>query len=324
MRLKKALLIPALCSALFLGSPKQVESESNLNFNLFPEQPIYRTLMADSDILKTQIEVQQGLEKGLLKKPIKDILPYTSLAKTLPLISVDINSKKLLPFISKDVTGHAKIEAFKQGRTLSDKVFSASLIASGQLNFPQNQENDIDYKTRLELFLNSPMIDDYLSDGNKLYIVGGFTGKGSINSKNLSDKNLSQIFDSFIDTYSFSADAYIIPKSPYSDQFLIIRGGVDNLFGNTSEKTNINLSTTWEFPSLLVQSKMFKNFKISPYISTHIKIPIDSESCSKLLGQLGMKAEGESRRSLILYTQADYNEEAEEPWVFSSGLKIDL
>ena len=313
MGLKKALLIPALCSALFLGSQKQANAESNLTVSLFPEQPIYRTIMADPDIFKTQIQVSQGLEKEILKKPTGEILPYVSLAKTLPLLSLDISNKRLLSSMPKTAIGDGE---------LSDKVISTSLVATGELTFPKNEENDISYKTRLELFLNSPMVDTCLSDGNRFYIIGGFSGQGSTKSNKLSNKTLSQITESFIETYSFSGDVYIVPKSPYSDQYLILRIGVDNLFGNVSEEPNVHISTAWEFPSLFHWLKIFENFKLSPYVSMHVQLPTDSEKPTTATGQFGIKVSGKSKKALFLYTQANYN--GPELWTFYTGLKAEF
>lgn len=311
--MKRFLSVLALCWALLLNSPKEINAESDLHIGLFPEQPIYKTIMADPDISKTEIKVSQGLEKEILGKPTGKILPYISLAKTLPLASLDISNKRLLSSMPKTAIGNGE---------LSDKVISTSLVATGELTFPQNQENDIDYKTRLELFLNSPMVDTCLSDGNRFYIVGGFSGQGSTKSNELPNKTLSQIAKSFIDTYSFSGDVYIVPKSPYSDQYLILRVGMDNLFGNVSEKPNVHISTTWEFPPLFHWLKIFENFKFSPYVSTHVQLPTDSEKSTTALGQIGIKASGESKKSLFLYTQANYN--GPEPWTFYSGLKAKL
>lgn len=307
---KKTLGILTLLAMLSPVSSKK----ANADIELFPEQPIHRTIMADSDIPRTEIKVPLSLEKEVLEKPITEILPYTSLAKTLPLISLNIASKRLLSLIPKTTV--------EDNEQVSDKVISASLVASGQLNFPQNQENDIDYKTKLELFLNSPMIDDSLSDGNKFYLVAGFTGQGSTKSNKLPNKTLSEIAESFIDKYSFSADAYIVPKSPYSDQYLILRVGVDNLFGNVSEKPNVHISTTWEFPPLLHWLKIFENFKLSPYVSMHVQLPTDSEKPITASGQFGIKASGKSKKALFLYTEAEYNEQS--PWNFYTGLKLEL
>ncbi len=317
MRLRKALIIPALCSALLLGSLKQANADSNLHIGLFPEQPVYRTIMADPDILRTEIQVPQGLEKELLEKPVKKLLPYISLSKTLPLASLDISSRRLLSAIPKT--------AVEANTEPSDKILSALIVAGGQLNFPQNLGSEIDYKTKLELFLNSPMIDTCLSEGNRLYLIGGFNTQGSIETRGLENKSLSEIPENFNqENYSFSADAYIVPKSPYSDQFLIFRVGVDNLFSNISEKPNVNISTTWEFPPLFHFFKMFENFKLSPYTSLHIQIPTGSENEKPItaIGQLGIKASGESDRAVFLYTQANYN--AQKPWSFYTGLKLDL
>jgi len=313
MRLKN-LLIPVLCGALFLGSQKQAHAEPNLHLGLFPEQPLYKTIMVDPDVFRTEIQVPRGLEQEILQNPIKEILPYISVSKTLPLASLEISNRSLLSAMPKT--------AEDENGELSDRIISASLVASGQLNFPQNQATEIDYQTKLELFLSSPMINTCLSEGDRVYIVAGLTGQGSTNLNELSNKTLSQIPESFIDEYSFSGDLYIVPKSPYSEQYLILRIGVDNIAGNTPETPNVNISTTWEFPPLFYGLDMLENFKLLPYASMYFKIPTDNQKPTEISGQLGLKVSGESEKGLFLYTQVNYREQ--EPWNFYVGLKTEF
>lgn len=300
--------ILALCSSLLC--PK--EANADININIFPKENIERTIMADPDVYKTEIKVPFGLEADLLTKPIEKILPYISFSETLSLLSIDITSDKILDIMPKTTVRNPP------SKKLSDKILSASLTAGGLVTF---RENFSEYGMKLELFLNSPMIDDCLSDGNRFYLVGGVTGKGT-DLRKFTGKNLSQIAESFIEDYSFSADVYIVPKSEWSDQYLILRAGIDNFSIDDFSKLNVNFSTAIEFPSLLYGLKIFKNFKISPYLSFNVKIPADSEKKLTASGQLGIKAGGESKTGLFLYAQADYTEE--NPLIFSTGIKINF
>ncbi|GAI55829.1 unnamed protein product, partial [marine sediment metagenome] len=188
----------------------------------------------------------------------------------------------------------------------------ANLVASGLIKLPpKGTDANISYKTKLELFVNFPMIDEFASDGNRLYLTSGWVGEGSAKlEKNLLEKDIPSITKSIkspFDNHSFFADAYIVGRSPYSEQYLIFRVGVDNLFGNTPEKPNVHFSTTWEFPSI------FKNLKISPYFSSSVKIPTN-KSGTESLGQIGLKFSGESEREIDLYGEVEYAPETDEPW----------
>ncbi len=317
MKFPRVLVPLALCTALAVN-PFRANSE--VNINLFPEMPVYRSVMADSDIIKTEFNIPAGLEQNVLDTSVKELAPYFSLGKEIPLVSLDIKSKKPMRIIPSEVRIYQESKAFAEGRTLSDKALSASLVAGGLLRFPEGENPR--YTAKAELFLGSPMIDDYLSDGNKLLLVTGFKGEGSVRTENIGEtriKSLKEIFP--MDSYSFSGDLYIVAKSPYSDQYIIFRGGMDNLFGNTLEKPNVNLSMVFEFPSIVSWMKTFKDFKILPYVSLGIRLPVDS-SDSNASGELGAKLTGKSKKSAMIYGRADYN--SLEGMKFSSGLKLDL
>jgi len=313
-------ILPVLGLTALSLFPKNANANP-LEIDLFPEMPVYRSAMADSDIPKTEINLPLGLEQNLLDKSIKELIPYVSLGKEIPLISVNIKSKKPPKIIPSEVVEGSEIRAFAEGRKLSDKVLSASLVVGGSLRFPENENPK--YTAKAELFLDSPMIDDYTSDGNQFFLVAGFKGDGSIRTENIEEmsiKSLPEIFS--MNSYSFSGDLYIVAKSPYSKQFLILRAGIDNLFGKTAEKPNIILSSTWEFPPLMSWLKMFRNFKLLPYLSINVKIPLDNAALTKASGELGAKLTGESKKSVMVYGRADYNNL--EGMKYSTGLKLDL
>lgn len=313
MQLKK--LIPALglCAALFSFSPK---ANAETNINLFPNQPFSTITMTDPDIYQTKIKFP---ETFFSKKSLPEIASYISIAKTLPLVSLDFGfgAKKLILSLPSERREASKLEAMSQGKSLSDKTLSLSLIGNSLLETSKTGR-DIDYKLKLELFARSPIIDDYLSDGNKLYIVGGYSNEGLIK---INDRSLSNI-DFSPTKNSFSVDAYVVPKSPYSNQYIILRVGADNLFNNTGESANMHFSASFEFPSLLDYFKIFKNFKLSPYASLYGKIPFRKELDSEACGEVGIKAWGESERAIVLYGKAHYKENKD--ITYSAGLKLDL
>ncbi len=314
-------LLPALALSAALLFPQKADAEgSRLGISLFPEMPVYRSAMADSDVIKTEINLPFGLEQNVLDSSVKELAPYISLGKEIPLVSLDIKSKKRLRIIPSEVAEYTESTAFLEGRKLSDKVLSASLVVGGLLRFPKDENPR--YTAKAELFLRFPMVDDYLSDGNKLILVAGAKRNGTIKMRDIEETSIRSLPDAFsIDSYSFFGDIYIVAKSPYSDQFLIVRGGMDNLGGNTSETSNVNLSAVFEFPSIISWIKMFKDFKINPYVSLGIKLPLDS-SATKASGELGAKLTGESKKSAMIYVKADYN--SLESMKYSTGLKLDL
>jgi len=61
--MKRFLSVLALCWALLLNSPKEINAESDLHIGLFPEQPIYRTIMADPDIPENRNKSSAGTGK---------------------------------------------------------------------------------------------------------------------------------------------------------------------------------------------------------------------------------------------------------------------
>ncbi len=309
------LAILALTTGLLFGLPKEANADNNLvfpYFNLFPHAPLYRLTMVDPDLPHTEITFKEGSLQNL------------SLGGTLPLFSTGIASKNI-SIISKKNRLEDELQIEKEDRTLSEKIINATLMTSGAVKFPMNQQigEETSYKIMAELFIGSPMMDDHLSDGNKLYLTGGWVAEGSSKlDKSLFDEGLSSIIKS--SSHSFFADAYMVIKSPWSDQFLIGRAGVNNLFGNTPEKPNVHFSGTFELPSILSWSKMFENFKISPYLSLYIEIPTDNPEHPRFLGEIGAKLSGEvPDRAVTGYGRVMY-ESPDKPWKILYGAKISL
>ena len=312
--MKSKLAMLALCGGLLLGLPKKANADNNSvfpYFNLFPYEPLYRLTMVDPDLPRTEITFKDGSLQNL------------SLGGTLPLFSTGIASKNI-SIIPKKNRLEDELQVEKEGRTLSERIINATLMASGEVKFPVNQQigEETSYKIMAELFIGSPMMDDNLSDGNKLYLTGGWVAEGSSKlNKNLFDEGLSSIIKS--SNHSFFADAYMVIKSPWSDQFLIGRAGVDNLGGNTTEKPNVHFSSTFELPSILSWSKMFENFKISPYFSLYIEIPTNNPEHPRFLGEIGTKLSGEvPDRAVTGYAQVIY--EPDKPWKILYGAKMSL
>jgi hypothetical protein len=316
MKISKKILPLALCGALTFA-PKLIADSWYLNF--FPEIPVNRSAIGDLDISKTELNLPQGLEKEIWNKPIKEFIPYLSLSKELPLLSLDITNSKIPEFIPEEKISDAKIRSSERKIFLSDKIFSASLIANGGLKFPKDQTPE--YSAKAELFLNSPMIDDYLSDGNKLLFSTGVNCKGGLRLSGIEEKTIYQLPKAFsLDYYNFFGDIYVVGKSPYSDQFAILKIGLDVPQKNFKE-TNFNFSETFEFPSLISWIEEFKNSKILPYFSTGIKKPFNS-SQTKEFAELGIKITGDSKKCIITYVRGDL--EKDKNGTYSTGLRLDF
>jgi hypothetical protein len=307
-------LAPLILGTALTFLPSKLPADS-LEINIFPQMPVYRSTIVDSDISKTEINLPEGLEQKILTSSFADILPYISLSKEIPILSLDLKTDNILEMIPADVASYQRVRASAEGRKLSDKMFSALLVATGSLNFPDNK--DPRYTAKGELFLNSPMIDDYLSDGNKLFLVTGVNANGSVKLDNLANENILSVPKMFsLDSYSFSEDLYIVAKSPYSNQYVLLKAGLDNLFGNTEEKSSVNLSGVIEFPPLLSWVQMLKDFRALPYVSLGVKMPLDHSPVS-ISGELGLKLTGKSEKSIIIYERTDES-------TYSVGLKSDL
>jgi hypothetical protein len=316
MKIKRTLLPIAVATAL-LVSPKTYAQSWNLN--LFPELPLSRSIMADSDISKNEINLPSGLERNLLNRQVKEIIPRISLSKEIPILSFNLKSKKIPGIIPSEVAMYSESQARERGLTLSDEIFSASLVTGGKLRFPKDENPK--YVAQAELFLSSPMMDDYLSDGNRLLLIARLEQKGSINLSKIEEATIKELPEFLTKNYNgISGDVYVIAKSPYSKQFLILRGGINNLLGNSSEEQNFNFSSSVEFPSLTWFIKELKNFKILPYISFSTKTPLDG-SQGDISGEIGTKLTGESDKSILMYGRANYGETKNE---YSLGLKLEL
>lgn len=314
--MNKIVSLIGLIGGLLLNS-QQIKAEP-LELTLFPDQPVYRTVMADPDIPKTEIKIPyQNLGK-ISGESVEDLSQYASLSKAAPLFTLDIPGKGITALIPKVIVNNNQK---KQG--LSDKILSLTGVASGQINFPRNQSG-INYSLNAELFLDSPILDDYFSDGNKLFIVGGFNESGNINPENFIKENLQQMLNSFspqLNRHGFSIDAYLVPHSPYSSQYVILRAGLGNMFNNNSESANIHLSSTWELPPVLY-SVNSENFRVSPYLSSYFEAPLNNLTETAFMGQAGLEIIGKSNRKIIAYIEADTKKG--KPWKISSGLKTDF
>lgn len=314
-----------LLFAGLLGNPiKNANAEGRLEMNLFPREPLYRTTMVDPDLFHsgTRFPTDSINLEGVLETPISELLGYSSLSKTLPLIALGLNGRHLPRRLSEERITENLDRAERERIWLSNKLLNANLVASGLIKTPPSDTDaDISYRAKLELFINSPMTDDYASDGNRLYLTGGWIGEGSTRlNKNILDQDilsLAKTIEFPFDNYSFFTNVYIVGRSRYSEQSLILRIGIDNLFGNTEENPNVSVSTAWEFPSI------FRTLKVSPYFSSHIRVPTDGSE-TESIGQLGFKFSGESGREIDLYGEVHYAQENNEPWKFFYGTKFSL
>ena len=318
--MKKQNILASIAMGIALAFPQVSLNAESFNINFFPEMPIYRSVMGDPDILKTELNVPLGLEKEVLNKPLKELLPYISLSKEIPIVSLDIKTKTIPNFIPLEKRAEIDSDALDKGVYPSDKLFSASLIGSGGLKFPSNKNSE--YTTRAELFLDSPMIDDYLSDGNKLFLTGGINSEGSLNFNGIENKTIYSLSESFNEKIiNFFGGIYIVIKSPYSNQALIVKSGLDNLLDSEKKGATFNLSTLFEFPPITYWENNLRNAKIIPYLSAGIKMSLGSQ-WDKEFGEIGIKITGESGKSISGYVHSEL--ESSKGISSSSGLKFDL
>ncbi len=319
--MKKRNVLASIAMGVALALPSvSLNAEPYLNLGFFPEVPLYSSVLGDSDELNTGISVSQGSEKEMLDKPIKELLPYISLSKEIPILSLDIRSNTIPDFISLEKRAEVRSNALETGIYPSDKIFSSSIIASGRLKFPEGK--DPEYTGRLELFAGSPMIDDFLSDGNKLLLNAGVNSNGYLNFQEAGNKSIYSLSDVFNEeSRNFFGEVYIVVKSPYSNQMVIVKSGLDNLFDSLKKTANFNLSTALEFPLIFSDKGLLGISKISPYISAGIKMALDSRWDSEF-GEAGIKISGPSGKAILGYLHTEL--ETGKGFYTSSGLKFDL
>ena len=319
--MKKRNTLASIAMGVALALPSvSLNAEPYLNLGFFPEVPLYSSVLGDSDELNTGIRIPQGSEKEMLDKPIKELLPYISLSKEIPVLSLDIRSNTVPDFIPLEKRAEVRSNALETGIYPSDKLFSASLIASGRLKFPENKKPE--YVGRLELFVGSPMIDDFLSDGNKLLLNAGVNSNGSLNFQEAGNKSVYSLLEAFNEeSRNFFGEVYVVVKSPYSDQTAIVKCGLDNLFDSQKKIANFNLSTALELPPIFPDQGILGISKIIPYISAGIKMPLDSQ-WDKEFGEIGLKLTGPSKKAIMGYLHTEL--ETNKGFSTSSGLKFDL
>jgi hypothetical protein len=311
-------LTPLILSGALALSGRAISAQQ-ISLSLFPEVPLYRSALTESNSLNTEINLPGGLEKEVSNKRLNEMLPYTSLAKEIPLFTLEVPTKKIPKIIPYEKRGEAKIRSLIEKTEISDKIVSATLVASGRLKFPDKKP---EYTGRAELFIGSPMMDDYLSDGNKFFLTTGINCDGSLNLEGIANRKISSLYKIFEgESYNFFGDAYIIAKSPYSNQMTVLKVGFDNLFGNTKESANFNLSATIELPSMISWIKELKNSKVIPYFSVGINQPLDS-SPGKKTAEFGIKATGNSKKAIIGYINGSL--EDEKGGSYSSGFRLEL
>ena len=318
--MKKQNILASIAMGIALAFPSMNTNAESFSINFFPEMPIYRSVMGDSDILKTELNLPGGLEKEILDKPLKELLPYLSLSKEIPIIGLDIKTETVPDFIPLEKRAEVDSDALDKRIYPSDKLLSASLIGSGGLKFPSNKNPE--YTARAELFLDSPITDDYLSDGNKLFLAAGINSEGSLNFQEIENKTIYSLSQSFNEkAINFFGGIYIVVKSPYSNQTLIVKSGLDNLWDSRKKGINFNLSALFEFPPITYWEESLRNAKIIPYLSAGIKTLLDSQ-WDQEFGEIGIKLTGDSGKSIIGYIHSEL--ESGKGISYSSGLKFDL
>jgi len=303
-------IAPFLVPLALASSPLQAEDSVNLNF--FPQQGFSRSVLPS--IQQTGISFPIGLQNEILQKPIRELAPYISIAKEVPIVSLEARTDRIPENISPEVIESTQLKADLEGRTLSNKLFSASLIGNASLKFPKDENPQ--YTAGLELFLEFPLRDSYLSDGNRLIIAPGFKAKGSLMLADIAEKSLADIAEILpVNSTGFSTNVYVVMRNQYSNQFLILMAGASNLFNSSGENPIANISAALEFPSL------FRNLKALPYGAIDIKLLLGYRS-HELDGEIGLRFPGKEGKSLVSYIGARLREW--EGIKFSSGLRLEL
>ena len=233
---------------------------------------------------------------------------YLSLIKTISISPTRKRDEDLLSVVPDPIREYIKL--YHPEREEPKKRLEVSLVPSGELAFVPKGE--IKYKTKLEVFLNSPLLDYSLNYGNRLYLSGGFLWDGHADIGKLLH-NPSEIYNLSLQENNFFANAYIIVDSPFSEQCLILNMGLDNLLKRDLSRSHVNISSTFEFPASQ------NRFSPRPYTNINIRIPLDDEKPLISAGT-GIKMRKENS-FMMIYWLLNYKENW--PLSLSAGIKIE-
>ena len=285
----KGLLSLLLSGAIFLSS---VNANAEIT-----EPPFYRGTTIQENEFKSQEDEKQS---------------YLSLIKTLSISSAKKEDPKILSLIPDEIKEYITLYQPLNEKEKSKQAIILSALTSGKIDL-LDREN-VEYNTKIEVFLNSPFVDYFFNYGNKLYLSGGFLWEGHANIEKLLN-NPSEISKLSLQENNFFANAYIIVDSPFSEQCLILNAGIDNLLKKDLSKSHVNLSSTFEFPTSL------NKFSSRPYTTINFKIPLNNER-PIISTRAGIKIRKENG-FMILYGQLNYHETLSNPLSLSAGIKIE-
>lgn len=287
----------------------------NAEIDIFPRF-LTRIAMPDPGLAYTELKIPDyGFSR--LEASVGGLLPNIYLGKTLPLLKIGIPGG-----VPETVPPEVLVESILRG-PLPKNFLEFNLIGSILVDFPRGEE--VHYEIRSELFINSPIIDATLNCGeSRLYLVGGFSGEGSCKPNELNtDENFGNLFSELIQYYGIFTDLYIVANNYWSDQWLILRGGIENLGKELGLPVpeggpNTYFSATFELPSILPRSWL----KLAPCFSVYVEIPVNDAAYTLFAGQLGFLLKGrETDKGFFIYARAEYDTKS---WKGLAGVKMEL
>ncbi len=315
MDLKKKIAMLALSAGFLFGSAKAASTlDLEVYLDLLPE-PFNRTAMVDPDLPNTKLKISESLDTKLDESP-RYKLPSLDLAESLRVFTFNVLDEK----------------------DQSKKAFGLTLMTTGLVQFSKDPKElegleDTYYKLMAELFIEWPKITNNIDYGPRAFFVGGFVREGFFkldfdnfennitNVENIEDLayTAGSIVKSKNNYNSFFTDLYIITNSDWSDQFLIGRFGLNNLF-HPMEKPNFHSSLTMEFPSLIPNHEAIK---IAPYFSLYAEIPTSNFNDIRTLIEAGIKIFGDHPNTAVnIFAYLDHKPKREKPADIFYGVKL--
>lgn len=224
-------------AALFIYAPPKTNAEQ-FNLNLFPKSPIERGIMADQDIFKTGINLNNP-QKSMINTPIKNIPLEFYIGESVPIISLAAAS----PFPNQKTRDSSTF--LPPGYHPSNKILASIVTIGGQTYFQKS--GFINYKAKAEMLFNSPELDSIANGENHLYFGIEWIGGNSAKLEKLANESPKNIITATTKDQSLLLDLYFIPRGYANKQSIITRAGIT--YNPKSKAESYHISLSGEIPT---------------------------------------------------------------------------
>ena len=309
-----AVLAPILVSVAALFLPARLAAQGD---GSAPHALLDRILLTDPDLYQSTLQFWSADQSRSARDPVLLLASHLTLAGQQTLLAVDSTngSRELIALLPNERVQEAGRAADLRRGHLSDRVLSLTIVGSELLDLVRYGEGTLGYRLKLEAFLRSPLIDDYLSDGNTLLLALGCATAGWVDAGDAASQNRA-VPSGLLP----AADAYVVARGPYTDQVLVLRVGAADFL---SAQGSAHASVTFEFPTLFRQTASSAPPKapidLAPYVSLYAEAALAGRAAAECRLEVGARLR-HGAAGLVLYGAADVSQ----TFQMAAGLKAEL